>query len=263
MKNKILKLLIFLSVIISCNKVTNDIIDNEYKIQSLVWTQNSAEYEALCYQAFNAAKFSLDNILSNRSSYDKPLAIITDVDETVLDNSPYDGKLILNNSSYNKESWVEWGKLEIAEAIPGSLEFFKYASENDVEIFYISNRYTDQINETVNNLKSIGFPNSDNNHVLLREKDRSKSSRRSAIFKSYDVVMLLGDNLSDFSDDFENKISTERNITTNIFKKEFGKSLIMLPNPNYGDWESNGLFEGNNYDNTQKDSVRKSKIKIF
>jgi predicted secreted acid phosphatase len=77
MKNKILKLLIFLSVIISCNKVTNDIIDNEYKIQSLVWTQNSAEYEALCYQAFNAAKFSLDNILSNRSSYDKPLAIIT------------------------------------------------------------------------------------------------------------------------------------------------------------------------------------------
>mgnify|MGYP003325699372 CR=1 FL=1 len=60
MKMRILKLLIFLSAIISCNRVNNDIINNEYKIQSLVWTQNAAEYRALCYQAFNAAKMNLD-----------------------------------------------------------------------------------------------------------------------------------------------------------------------------------------------------------
>ena len=101
---------------------------------------------------------NLDDILFFEKKYKKPLAIIADVDETVLDNSPYDGKLILNNTTYNRESWVEWGNLEIAEAIPGALEFLKYASEKNVEIFYISNRYSEQLDATVNNLKKLGFP---------------------------------------------------------------------------------------------------------
>ena len=74
---------------------------------------------------------------SFEKKYDKPLTIIADVDETVLDNSPYDGKLILNNTSYNRDSWVEWGNLEIAEAIPGSLDFLKYASEKYRNFLYL------------------------------------------------------------------------------------------------------------------------------
>ena len=93
---------------LSCNQIKED-RNNEYKLQAQVWTQNSAEYRALCYQAFNAAKINLDAIFFFEKKYDKPLAIIADVDETVLDNSPYDGKLILNNTSYNRESWVDWG----------------------------------------------------------------------------------------------------------------------------------------------------------
>ena len=60
---------------------------------------NAAEYRALCYQAYNVAKMNLDQFLDGEK-YEKPLAIIAD-DETVLDNSPYDGKLILDNNSYN------------------------------------------------------------------------------------------------------------------------------------------------------------------
>ena len=137
------KYLIVLLSILSCNQPDYK-NDNDYKIQAQVWTQNSAEYRALCYQAFNAAKMNLDALFFFEKEYDKPLAIIADVDETVLDNSPYDGKLILNNTTYNRESWVEWGNLEIAKAIPGSLEFLIYASEKNVEIFYISNRYSEQ-----------------------------------------------------------------------------------------------------------------------
>ena len=149
------KYLILILSILSCNKSE---FNNDYKIQAQVWTQNSAEYRALCYQAFNAAKMNLDDILFFEKKCKKPLAIIADVDETVLDNSPYDGKLILNNTTYNRESWVEWGNLEIAEAIPGALEFLKYASEKNVEIFYISNRYSEQLDATINNLKKLGFP---------------------------------------------------------------------------------------------------------
>src|SRR5882762_5770579 len=53
-----------------------------------MWQQKAAEYKALCYQAYNLAKLRLDIILLQQHS--KPLAIVTDIDETVLDNSPYE-----------------------------------------------------------------------------------------------------------------------------------------------------------------------------
>ena len=247
---------------LSCNQIKKE-RNNDYKLQAQVWTQNSAEYRALCYQAFNAAKMNLDAIFFFEKKYDKPLAIIADVDETVLDNSPYDGKLILNNTSYNRESWVDWGNLEIAKAIPGSLDFLKYASEKNIEIFYISNRYSEQLESTVNNLKKLGFPDAKKSNVLLRNDGRSKSERRKSVFKNYEVIMLIGDNLSDFNDEFEEKLSTERTKYTDDLSSEFGTKLIVLPNPNYGDWESNGIFEGKSLSDDQKDSIRKSKIKSY
>lgn len=254
------KYLILILSILSCNQSD---YNNDYKIQAQVWTQNSAEYRALCYQAFNAAKMNLDAIFFFKKKYNKPLAIIADIDETVLDNSPYDGKLILNNSTYNRESWVEWGNLEIAEAIPGSLEFLQYASKKNVEIFYISNRYSEQLDATVNNLIKLGFPDAKKSNVLLRNDDRSKSDRRKSVYKDYEVIMLLGDNLSDFNDEYEDKLSKERIKYTDDLSSEFGTKLIVLPNPNYGDWESNGIFEGKSLSDQQKYSTRKSKIKSY
>lgn len=236
---------------------------NEYKVQAQVWTQNSAEYRALCFQAFNTAKINIDSFLSSEKKYDRPLAIITDVDETVLDNSPYDGRLILEDVSYDRESWVEWGNLEIAEAIPGSLEFLTYASEKGIKVFYVSNRYSEQLESTINNLKRLGFPNVSESTVLLRSDSRSKSERRNSIFDGHEVIMLIGDNLSDFNDEFEVKISEERINYTNEMRGNFGTKLIVLPNPNYGDWESNGLFGGESFDNIEKDSIRKSNIKSY
>ena len=236
---------------------------NEYKVQAQVWTQNSAEYRALCFQAFNTAKINIDSYLSSERKYDRPLAIITDVDETVLDNSPYDGKLILEDVSYDRESWVEWGNLEIAEAIPGSLEFLTYAYEKGIKVFYVSNRYSEQLESTVNNLMRLGFPNVSKSTVLLRSDSRSKSERRNSISSRHEVIMLIGDNLSDFNDEFEVKISEERINYTNQMRDNFGTKLIVLPNPNYGDWESNGLFGGESFDNIEKDSIRKSNIKSY
>ncbi len=254
--------ILFLLWVSGCNQIAQE-KTNEYKIQAQVWTQNAAEYRALCYQAFNAARFNLDEFLFIEKKYKKPLAIIADVDETVLDNSPYDGKLILDNVSYDRKSWVEWGNLEKAESIPGSLEFLNYASEKGVEIFYISNRYSEQLQGTVNNLKKLGFPDAVTSNVLLRSESRSKSERRKLVLDNYEVIMLIGDNLSDFSDDFETKLSNDRSELTNKLRSEFGTKLIILPNPNYGDWESNGIYEGNDFTDIEKDSVRKSKIKSY
>ena len=64
---------------LSCNQIKKE-RNNDYKLQAQVWTQNSAEYRALCYQAFNAAKINLDAIFFFEKKYDKNLAIIEDFD---------------------------------------------------------------------------------------------------------------------------------------------------------------------------------------
>ena len=104
------------------------------------------------------------------------MAITTDVDETVLDNSPFFGKLIELNENFSKERWIEWGKQIKVKAVPGALAFLQYAASKDVEIFYLSNRYNIQVNETIDNLKKIVFPNANLNHICLKIDESVKTS---------------------------------------------------------------------------------------
>lgn len=233
----------------------------EHSVQSVLWQQLSGEYQALCYQAFNLARFQLDEILLQSNSEGKPLAIITDIDETLIDNSPYNAKMIETDEEYSKEGWIEWGLLEQATAVPGALEFLKYAESKGVQVFYISNRYAVQDKETMANLKKLGFPFIDEKHFLLREKTSGKEERRQTVSKENEVIMLLGDNLSDFAEVFEDKSTNDRNKIVQNLKDKFGTEFIVLPNPMYGDWETDGLYEGK-YDWTpaQKDSIRKAKL---
>ena len=59
--------------------------------------------------------------------------------------------------------------------------------------------------------------------------------------KNYNVVMLLGDNLNDFMQVFEEKPIDERLIETDNEEEEWGKKFIVLPNATYGEWE-NALY---------------------
>ena len=145
---------------------------------------------------------------------------------------------------------VEWGNLEIAEAIPGSLNFW-YASEKGIKVFYVSNRYSEQLESTINNLKRLGFPNVSESTVLLRSDSRSKSERRNSISDRHEVIMLIGDNLSDFNDEFEVKISEERINYTNEMRGNFGTKLIVLPNQNW--WLGILSCLGESTDNIEKD----------
>lgn len=233
----------------------------EYSVQSVLWQQLSGEYKALCYQAFNLAKLQLDKILLENNDQEKPLAIIADIDETLLDNSPFNAKMIKTDKEYSKESWVEWGLLKNAKPVPGAVEFLKYAESKGVQVFYISNRYVVQQEETKENLAKVGFPFVDDDHIFLREKSSGKEERRKMVVKDNKVVMLFGDNLSDFAEIFDGKRTKERNQIVESFKDRFGAEFIVLPNPMYGDWENKGLYEGSyNWSPAQKDSLRKAKL---
>lgn len=242
---------------------TSNIPIKEHSIQAVLWQQLSAEYKSLCYQSFNLAKIRLDHILLENKST-KPLAIITDIDETVLDNSPYSASLIEEGANYNSESWIAWGKLESAKAVPGAIDFFNYAANKPVEVFYISNRKDIQQKETLANLEKLGLPFCDHNHLLLRTDTSSKKERRNSILKTHDVVLIIGDNLGDFSDIFDHSSTLRRNEMTDSLKTNFGKSFIMLPNPMYGSWEY-GLYDENpnDWSEVEKDSIRRVKLKSY
>lgn len=130
--------------------------DNDYQTGAVLWFQKSGEYRALAFQAFELARLRLDQQLKfcRKSRKSKlPCAIITDIDETILDNSPNQAFLILNKRNFNNADWQNWTNLESAQAIPGALEFFQYAAKAGIKPFYVTNRGATEKAATVNNLK--------------------------------------------------------------------------------------------------------------
>ena len=141
MKNRLIITLITFIFFVGCKSQINQIKQEnkriipvkEHTIQAILWQQNAAEYKALTYQAYNLAKLQLDKTFA-KNNFKKPIAIVTDIDETVLDNSPYSGKQVKLDENYSSIRWTEWVKKERAKEVPGALSFFKYAKSKGVEI---------------------------------------------------------------------------------------------------------------------------------
>src|SRR4051812_10396185 len=147
-------------------------ITNSGKAWALLYQQRAAEYKALCFQAYNLARLRLDEAIKHRGK--KPLAVVTDIDETVLDNSPYDVARAINNLDFDITTWKQWTAKGIADTVPGALSFLKYAAKKGVTVFYITNRDEDERAGTVKNLKLYNLPNADNAHLILKQGISSK-----------------------------------------------------------------------------------------
>ncbi len=230
--------------------------DNNHLLNAVLYHQKSAEYKALCYQSFNLGRIMIDNDLSDKSIV-KPRAIVVDIDETVLDNSPYEAKCIIENISY-PESWKEWVELAIAKPIPGALEFLSYVDSLGVAIMYVTNRKQDKLEATMKNLKEKGFPQINESHVFMRADKSSKEERRRKILENYHISLLAGDNIHDFTNAFEGKSLHERSLLADSMKREFGERFLVLPNPMYGSWDG-VLFEG--YEKLSKEEKYEIRLK--
>lgn len=238
------------------NNMNNPIADG--KIYATAYQQRAAEYRALCYQAYNIARLRIDEDLKKHS--DKPKAVITDIDETLLNNSAFEAHQVLQGKDYESAAWYDWSSRIAADTVPGSLDFFRYAASKGIVVFYVTNRSERERAFTLKNLQKFNFPDADSVHLFLMQNTSSKESRRQAIEANYTVVMLLGDNLGDFSSFFDKKTVEQRNDNVNALKSEFGNKFIALPNPVYGDWESS-LYQYNySLAPAQKDSVIKASL---
>lgn len=206
----------------------------EYQIAAYLWQQTSGEYRALTYQAYNLARTLIERDLENK--HNKKRAVIFDIDETVLDNSFGGAREVKEGLTWKEEYFADWVKLKQAVAIPGALDFVKFLVQNKVEVFYISNRKAPWFDDTYENLVAQGFPVKKENLRLLTDTS-NKEARRQEVLKKYEVVLYVGDNLSDFPGGYEKTTVEQRNALTDKLKDKFGSSFIILPNPLYGDWE--------------------------
>lgn len=231
------------------------------KLYAAIFQQSTAEYQALCIQAFNIATLQLDLLL--KESHSKPLAIVTDIDETFLDNSPYAVQMAREGKIFDETTWNAWTSKGNALPLSGSLDFFNYAASKGVSIFYITNRNQNDKKGTLENLKRYNFPFADETHVIVKNTESSKESRRQKLSETHEIAMLLGDNLSDFSSVFDKKNTVER--LENVHKNAdlFGKKFIIIPNTGYGDWESAIFNYKRDWSSTQKDSIYNSKLQGF
>ena len=233
------------------NVVANDVVAQEalkqkqqYQAETetmgLLWMRTSAEYIALVYQGYNVAMNAVKMAVTDPSHQRKPLAIVLDADETVVDNTKLMGESIVNgNGRFDAPWWrqaVHQGK---SQAMPGAVEFLNEVHKQGVEIFYVSNRYAPvNLDVTIQNFKELGFPSVDKDHVLLFEKDSDKQPRFDMIAKKYYVVVYMGDNAGDFPIGTKGKTLAERNAIIDAHKEDFGTIFVVFPNPAYGSWVS-------------------------
>lgn len=227
---------------------------------AVAWYQTSAECKALYLQGYNIARRNLDQDLAQASA--QPRAIILDIDETVLDNSPYQAYNALHDEQF-PDHWNDWVNAAKAKPVPGAKDFLNYANQNGVQIYYVSDRSTGQLKATKKNLANQGLPQATDDHILLKGKnDKSKETRRQAIEKNNNVIMFFGDSLTDMNDPKSPSVKDRyQDVMENA--NQFGNKYIILPCPMYGGWEG-ALYGGNyNISNAQKTKDRKSHLTYF
>jgi 5'-nucleotidase (lipoprotein e(P4) family) len=226
--------------------------DTHERLHGVLWMQTSAEYKVLARQQYRAAQDALDKALDSKDTTwsaaveqlnthaNLPSAVILDLDETVLDNTPFEARLIQERMPFDREQFKSWIAKAEAPAVPGAVEFVRHARERGVTVFFITNRYGDEEPDTRRNLErlSITLPESVDTVLSSHENNwpSDKKDRRHFVAQKYRILLLIGDDLADFVSTGRNEVSERRKIAEQYTDK-WGKVWFLIPNPIYGSWE--------------------------
>ena len=245
--------------------------DNSLQAQSMLsvlYAQSSAEYEASNIQTYVNAKSALDRALNDvtwtaateqKDNFEnKPPAIILDIDETVLNNVPFQARSIMDGQSY-PTGWLDWMLEESSDAVAGVSDFLEYSQSKGVKIFYVTNRIAVAEDATRNNLKKLGLPLDTDRDVLLMKNENGwtsdKVSRRKLVAKDYRILLLIGDQLGDFLPLDETTLELDaRKELADTYKHMWGSKWFMITNPMYGRWEAS--IYNNEYPDTEDELMQ-------
>jgi acid phosphatase len=170
-----------------------------------------------------------------------------DIDETVLDNSRYNARIIGQYGEYSQETFTKWCEESAASAIPGAKTFIDHAVARDVTVIYYSRRIEQLRDCTTRNLLALGFPLPDQKYLLLNDKQpaTSKAHLRRELATRFRILLLVGDDLEDFVAGSKADPASRRDLADE-YAERWGRQWIILPNPMYGTWETS--LYGADYD---------------
>ena len=226
--------------------------DSHEMLDTVLWVQTSAEFRILARTAFARAQAALDAALADpewtaaleqtEPFADLPPAVILDIDETVLDNSPFQGRLVADRIAFNPALWKAWTELRAAPPVPGAPDFLAYAVSRGVTVFYITNRDASMEEDTRRNLLDLALPVRPDIDVVLTRNENGwtssdKGARRAHVCRDFRVLLLVGDDLGDFVSGARDTLE-KRTHLADVHTAYWEDRWILIPNPMYGSWES-------------------------
>ncbi len=175
----------------------------------------------------------------------KPLAVVFDVDETVLLNLGYEYWVAATGNSYSRETWKLWEEsgATYVKPVPGAVTGLRRLREAGITPVFNTNRqYSPE--GAARAIAAAGLGEAVHRDTLyLRGDDGTtsgdKDGRRALIAERYCVIALAGDNLGDFADIFnddELPAAERRELAARgDLAQLWGNGWFVLPNPVYGD----------------------------
>lgn len=225
-------------------------------LNATAWVQNALEHDLIYLQTYRDAQQRLDAALADpqwdaltpadrlQPARGLPPAVVLDIDETVLDNSPYQARLVRNHAAFDQAGWDAWCREARARALPGVVAFTRHAAARGVRVILISNRDKALDQSTLANLRQVGVPVTGPEALLglgttvpgCTAHGSDKGCRRQWVSRHYRVLMQFGDQLGDFLD-IRRNTPAGREAAVKPFLDWVGRRWFVLPNPTYGSWE--------------------------
>lgn len=225
-------------------------------LNAVAWSQTAIEHDLIYLQTYRDAQARLLAAMKDRQwdalTRDDRVApaaglqpaVVLDIDETVLDNSPYQARLVRSGGEYNEADWAEWCRQESARALPGVVEFTQFAAKHGIAVLYVSNRAKDLDQVTLANLRKVGLPVSGPEAFLglgtfvegCEQVGTEKGCRRQLISRKYRVLMQFGDQIGDFVTVLANNAAGRQRAIA-PYLGWIGSRWFVLPNATYGSWE--------------------------
>ena len=183
----------------------------------------------------------------------KPLAVVLDVDETVIQNLGYEYALAKSGKESDGAALNRWQKEPRTQvkAMPGAVEALNAVKAKGVTVIYNTNRDDEDAVATAATIVNAGLPPGVVRETLFHRGDADggsgKDGRRTHIAQRYCVVAMAGDQLGDFSDAFNRRgigVQERRQLAgSGPIAGLWGNGWFLLSNPAYGPGLRGGLDE--------------------
>ncbi|MBA3942809.1 MAG: acid phosphatase [Sphingopyxis sp.] len=178
---------------------------------------------------------------------DKPFAAVFDADETLIWNLGPMRHFAEKGTAFDPKVWDQWEKSGAGKAIamPGTVQMVNALRAAGITVIANTNRSAVNAKGSEDTLRAAGLGEFRHGETLFLMGDdasgSSKDGRRATIASKYCVIILGGDQLGDFSQQFNVRdlpAATRMALATGPAASAlWDKGWFLFPNPVYGPWE--------------------------